>query len=177
RLEAFLTALFGADSVADNLAWLAESLGGMRINETPAARVRRYLTDEFYKDHVKVYRKRPIYWLFDSGSKKAFRALMYLHRYDQETLARVRLQYVQVLQRQYTQEADVLQRQMESGMLSAAERTAARKRIRELEARRAELAAYDQKLAALANDRIELDLDDGVVVNHGKLADVLASIQ
>ncbi|WP_051663080.1 hypothetical protein [Alicyclobacillus macrosporangiidus] len=177
RLEAFLTALFGSDSVADNLAWLAESLGGMRTNETPAARVRRYLTDEFYKDHVKVYRKRPIYWLFDSGSKKAFRALMYLHRYDQETLARVRLQYVQVLQRQYTQEADVLQRQMESGMLSAAERTAARKRIRELEERREELAAYDQKLAALANDRIELDLDDGVVVNHGKLADVLAPIK
>jgi SAM-dependent methyltransferase len=177
RLEEFLTVLFGAETVADNLAWLAESIGSLRANETPAQRIRRYLADEFYKDHLKTYRKRPIYWLFESGGKKGFRALMYLHRYNRETLPRVRLQYVQALQRQYAQEVDVLTRRIESGMLSAAERSAAKKRIRELEDRQLELAAYDQKLAALANDRIDLDLDDGVVANHAKLATVLAPIK
>lgn len=102
---------------------------------------------------------------------------MYLHRYNRETLPRVRLQYVQALQRRYAQEVDVLTRQIESGMLSAAERRDANKRIKELEDRQLELAAYDQKLAALANDRIELNLDDGVVVNHAKLAAVLAPIK
>lgn len=177
RLEAFLTVLFGPETVAENMVWLAESIGELRANETPAQRIRRYLMDEFYKDHLKTYRKRPIYWLFESGGKKGFRALMYLHRYNRETLPRVRLQYVQALQRRYAQEVDVLTRQIESGMLSAAERRDANKRIKELEDRQLELAAYDQKLAALANDRIELNLDDGVVVNHAKLAAVLAPIK
>lgn len=177
RLEEFLAVLFGAETVGYNLAWLAESIGDLRANETPAQRIRRYLADEFYKDHLKIYRKRPIYWLFESGSKKGFRALMYLHLYNRETLPRVRLQYVQALQRRYAQEVDVLTRQIESGMLSAAERRDANKRIKELEDRQLELAAYDQKLAALANDRIGLNLDDGVVVNHAKLAAVLAPIK
>lgn len=177
RLEEFLAVLFGADTVAENLRWLAESIGGLREGETPARRIRRYLADEFYKDHLKEYRKRPIYWLFQSGSKKAFRALLYLHRYDSETLARVRLQYVQVLQRKYAQEIDLLNRRIEEGVLSSSEKAAARKQIRDLEDRQVELAAYDQKLAGLANDRIVLDLDDGVVANHAKLAEVLAPLK
>jgi len=177
RLQSFLTVLYGEDTLQENLRWLVDSIGGIKNNEQSSDRLRRYFADEFFKDHLKTYSKRPIYWLFDSGKKKAFRALMYLHRYDTETVARVRLQYVQVLQRQYVQEITLLNQRLAQGELSSIEKTNTNKRLSELEDRQVELATYDQRLAGLASDRIALDLDDGVVVNYAKFADVLAPLR
>ncbi len=177
RLQSFLTVLYGADTLQENLRWLAESIGGAKEGEQSGARIRRYFCDEFYKDHLKTYSKRPIYWLFDSGKKKAFRVLIYLHRYNTEMVARVRLQYVQALQRQYAQEITLLNQRLQQGQLSGPEKTNTNKRIAELEDRQVELAGYDQRLAGLASDRMAMDLDDGVVVNYAKFADVLAPLK
>ena len=177
RLQSFLRVLYGADTLQENLRWLADAIGGAKEGEQPGDRIRRYFCDEFYKDHLKTYRKRPIYWLFDSGKKKGFRALIYLHRYDTEMVARVRLQYVQVLQRQYAQEVALLNQRLQQGQLSGPERTVANRRLAELEDRQAELAGYDQRLAGLASDRMAIDLDDGVMVNYAKFADVLAPLK
>jgi len=177
RLQVLLITLYGEDTLQENISWLAESIGGAKSGEHPIDRLRRYFCDDFFKDHLKTYSKRPIYWLFDSGKKKAFRALLYMHRYDTESVARVRLQYVQVLQRQYVQEIALLNQRLAQGQLSTVEKTNTNKRLSDLEERQVELADYDQRLAGLASDRVPVDLDDGVVVNYAKFADVLAPLK
>lgn len=176
RLAEFLKFIFGEDTLQENLYWLAESLT-MKNNETPVERLRRYFIDEFYKDHLQVYQKRPIYWLFDSGRKKGFRALVYLHRYNPQTLAKMRLDYLQEMQVKYANEEQLLMQRLEQPNLSRAEKTATNKRLEEVRARQRELIDYDKLLADYANQRIELDLDDGVVVNYAKLQPLLATIK
>ncbi|MFJ7829471.1 BREX-1 system adenine-specific DNA-methyltransferase PglX [Peribacillus sp. NPDC097284] len=176
RLEDILVTVFGKEHLADNLRWLAESLT-MKSSETPVERLRRYFFDEFYKDHCQVYSKRPIYWMIDSGKKKGFRALVYLHRYNTETLAKVRFQYVQDLQEKLRAE----QRRLEQDLINPDLTTAMKKRYEKQlitnKLKQEELVIFDMKLAELANQRIALDLDDGVVVNYAKLQDVLGKIK
>jgi hypothetical protein len=176
RLQELLILMFGEDTLAENLRWLAESLT-MKNNETPTERLRRYFFDEFYADHCKIYQKRPIYWMAESGSKKGFRALFYLHRYTPETLATMRFTYVQNLQEKLRQEQKRLEQDLINPDLSAAMKKRYEKQLNQIKAQQEELVEFDKKLAELANQRIALDLDDGVVVNYEKLKTILAKIK
>ncbi|MEW5323830.1 BREX-1 system adenine-specific DNA-methyltransferase PglX [Geobacillus thermoleovorans] len=176
RLQQLLILMFGEETLAENLRWLAESLT-MKRNETPTERLRRYFFDEFYADHCQVYQKRPIYWMVESGPKKAFRALFYLHRYTPETLASMRFTYVQNLQEKLRQEEKRIEHDLINPDLSAAMKKRYGKQLNQLRAQQEELVEFDKKLAELANQRIALDLDDGVVVNYEKLKQILAKIK
>ncbi len=180
RVREFLRAVWGADTLDENMTWLAESLG-TKANETPDETLRRYLADKFFKDHLQTYKKRPIYWLFSSGKQGAFQALVYLHRYFDGTLARLRAEYVVPLTGKMQARIDMLEKDATAAPSTAAPSTAARnklnKQIEKLRKKHVELLAYDEKLRHYADMRINLDLDDGVKVNYGKFGDLLAEVK
>ena len=175
RIREFLHAVWGPDTLEENLAWLAESLGA-KASETPEETIRRYIAGQFFKDHLQTYKKRPIYWLFSSGKQGAFQALVYLHRYHEGTLARMRSEYVIPLTAKYAARLDLLAQDATSAT-SAAARTKINKQIETLRKQQAELLAFDEKLRHYADMRITLDLDDGVKVNYGKFGDLLAGVK
>lgn len=175
RVREFLQAVWGPDTLEENMAWLAESLG-TKGSETPAETIRRYIADKFYKDHLQTYKKRPIYWLFSSGKQGAFQALVYLHRYHEGTLARMRAEYVVPLTGKMQTRIDMLQKDALAASSTAA-RNKINKEIEKLTKKHAELLAYDEKLRHYADMRIKLDLDDGVKVNYGKFGDLLDSVK
>jgi type II restriction/modification system DNA methylase subunit YeeA len=157
------------------MAWLAESLGG-KASETPEETIRRYMADKFYKDHLQTYKKRPIYWLFSSGKQGAFQALVYLHRYNEGTLSRMRAEYVIPLTAKLAARLEMLEQDANAAS-SAAARTKIRKQIEGLRKKQVELLSFDEKLRHHADMRITLDLDDGVKVNYGKFGDLLDSVK
>jgi type II restriction/modification system DNA methylase subunit YeeA len=175
RIREFLLTVWGADTLAENMVWLAESVGA-KANETPDETVRRYLSDKFYKDHLQTYKKRPIYWLFSSGKQGAFQALVYLHRYHEGTLARLRGEYVVPLTGKIQSRIEILQKDA-----AAAASTAARnklfKEVETLKKKHVELMAYDEQLRHYADMRITLDLDEGIKVNYAKFGDLLADVK
>jgi type II restriction/modification system DNA methylase subunit YeeA len=175
RIREFLHAVWGPDTLEENMAWLAESLG-IKASETPDETIRRYIADKFFKDHLQTYKKRPIYWLFSSGKQGAFQALVYLHRYSEGTLARLRAEYVVPLTGKIQSRIEMLQKDA-----SAASSTAARnkltKEVEKLKKKHVELLAYDEQLRHYADMRINLNLDDGVKVNYGKFGDLLAEVK
>ncbi len=175
RIREFLLAVWGPDTLEENMAWLAESLGA-KAAETPEETIRRYIADKFFKDHLQTYKKRPIYWLFSSGKQGAFQALVYLHRYNESTLARMRAEYVIPLTAIMAARLEMLE-QDATAATSTAARTKLRKQIETLRKKQAELLAYDEKLRHHADMRITLDLDDGVKVNYGKFGDLLEGVK
>lgn len=175
RVREFLRAVWGADTLDENMAWLAESLG-TKAGETPDETIRRYLADKFFKDHLQTYKKRPIYWLFSSGKQGAFQALVYLHRYHEGTLARLRAEYVVPLTGKMQTRIDMLEKDAAAAPSTAA-RNKLNKQIEKLRKKHVELLAYDEKLRHYADMRINLDLDDGVKVNYGKFGDLLAEVK
>lgn len=175
RIKEFLTAVWGKETEAENLLWLAEGLA-KKNNETPEEAVRRYLATKFYKDHLQTYKKRPIYWLFSSGKLGAFQALVYLHRYNESTLARMRTEYVMPLISKMAAYAKTLEDSKEASS-SAAETNRIEKQLLALHKQQAELSTFEEKLRHLADQRITLDLDDGVKVNYGKFGDLLAEVK
>jgi hypothetical protein len=175
RIREFVRVVWGADTLEENMAWLAESLG-KKDSETPDEAVRRYLSDKFFKDHLQTYKKRPIYWLFSSGKQGAFQALVYLHRYHEGTLARMRAEYVVPLTGKIQSRIEMLDKDAESASSTAA-RNKINKEIEKLRKKHVELLAYDEKLRHYADMRIKLDLDDGVKVNYGKFGDILDSVK
>jgi type II restriction/modification system DNA methylase subunit YeeA len=175
RVREFLLAVWGAETLEENMAWLAESLG-TKASETPDETIRRYLADKFFKDHLQTYKKRPIYWLFSSGKQGAFRALVYLHRYTEGTLARLRAEYVVPLIAKVVSRLDMLGQDVAAAS-SAPARTKLQKQIEALRKKQIELLAYDEKLRHYADMRITLDLDDGVKVNYGKFGDLLDGVK
>lgn len=170
----FVKVTFGEDTLGENLEYIAETLG-KKASETARQCIRRYFLKEFYKDHVQIYKKRPIYWLFTSGKEGAFNALIYLHRYDKGTVSRVRTDYLHELQDKMEAEKNRLIQLLEIET-SPKERKAAQKKLTTLEKQMKELVKYDEVIHHLADQQIELDLDDGVVVNYAKLQPVLAKI-
>ncbi|MCC9598317.1 BREX-1 system adenine-specific DNA-methyltransferase PglX [Rubrivivax sp. JA1055] len=172
RSRDFLGVVWGASALDRNLTWLAKGLGA-KATEAPDETVRRYLADKFYKDHLQTYRKRPIYWLFSSGKQGAFQALVYLHRYNEGTLARMRAEYVVPLVAKMVSRLDMLDKDLAAAS-SAAARTKLQKQIEALRKKHLELLAYDEKLRHYADMRIALDLDDGVKVNYAKFGDLVA---
>lgn len=175
RLKTFLSVTFSEDTVEENLAWIAESLTP-RNNESTEERIRRYFLDEFFKDHCQIYQKRPIYWLVDSGSAKGLRTLIYLHRYQPDTLATIRFEQLQEIQAKYRNEIDTLEMRLANPSLNALEKRAFEKKKEVFRKRIEELIDFDKVLAVYANAQIALDLDDGVKVNYAKLQKVLAKI-
>ena len=161
--------------LATNMQWLAESLG-MKGNETPEETIRRYLATSFFKTHLQTYKKRPIYWLFSSGKQGAFQALVYLHRYHEGTLARMRAEYVVPLTGKIQSRIEMLEKDAAVATVTAA-RNKINKEIEALRKKHVELLAYDEKLRHYADMRIQLDLDDGVKVNYGKFGDLLAEVK
>jgi hypothetical protein len=175
RLRDFLQVVWGPETLAENMAWLAESLGG-KASETPEETIRRYMADKFYKDHLQTYKKRPIYWLFSSGKQGAFQALVYLHRYNEGTLSRMRAEYVIPLTTKLATRLEMLEQDANASS-SAAARTKIRKQIEGLRKKQVELLSFDEKLRHHADMRISLDLDDGVKVNYGKFGDLLDGVK
>jgi hypothetical protein len=161
--------------LSTNMQWLADSLNP-KPNETPDETIRRYLADKFFKDHLQTYKKRPIYWLFSSGKQGAFQALVYLHRYHEGTLARLRAEYVVPLTGKMQARIEMLEKDATAAP-SAAARNKLNKQIEKLRKKHVELLAYDEKLRHYADMRISLDLDDGVKVNYGKFGDLLAEVR
>jgi hypothetical protein len=174
RLIEFISVGWDKSHLEDNLTFLADNLGPKK-NESSRETLRRYLCDKFFKNHLQTYKKRPIYWLFSSGKQKAFQCLVYLHRYNEGTLARMRSEYVIPLQGKMAARIEQL-----SADIHAAASSAHRKRLEKeqgkLTKQQVELLAFDEKLRHYADKRIALDLDDGVKVNYGKFGDLLAEV-
>ena len=170
RFVDFVNVSFGEDTLEENLDYIAETLG-RKANETSRQAIRRYFLKDFYKDHVKTYKKRPIYWLFDSGRQDGFKALIYMHRYDPSTVARVRTDYLHSLQKKYEAEVSHLDILIDSD-ISQREKAAARKKKETILKQIEECRLYDEAIAHMANQRIEIDLDDGVKVNYAKFQGV-----
>ena len=171
RLCAWLKAVYGADTLEENLDYIAKALGNK--GSTSREIIRNYFLNDFFKDHCQTYSvtgsgKRPIYWLFDSGKQNGFKALVYLHRYTPDTIGNLRIDYLHKMQRVYESEINRMQDMMDhSG--NAREVAAASKRKDKLVKQLKECREYDEKISHLALSRIELDLDDGVKVNYRKL--------
>lgn len=176
RFQRFLRTTFGDEHAEENLRFVADALG-VRADH-PLQAVRRYLANDFFKDHLRTYKKRPIYWLFSSGKERAFQCLVYLHRYNEGTLARMRTQYLIPLQGKIRMRIEQLEGDEGGGQKPAG--AAGRRSVRELDTLRKqadELRSYDEQMRHYADMRIRLDLDDGVKVNYGKFGTLLANVK
>lgn len=170
RFVEFVKVTFGSKNLEQNLDYIADVLG-KKARETSRDTIRRYFLKNFYKDHVKVYKKRPIYWLFDSGKQDGFKALIYMHRYSPDIIAEVRVDYLHKLQKKYEGEIEHLNMVIDSD-ISTREKNMAKKRKEKLMKQINECKEYDQAVNHMANKRIDIDLDDGVKVNHEKFQKV-----
>ena len=166
RLCEWLKAVYGADTLEENLDFIAEALGGKGNSSREI--IRNYFLKDFFKDHCKTYQKRPIYWLFDSGKQNGFKALIYLHRYTPDTIGNLRVDYLHKMQRVYESEINRMQDMIDHST-NAREVAASTKRKEKLQKQLKECRDYDEMIAHLALSRIELDLDDGVKVNYEKI--------
>lgn len=168
----FVRIVYGDDTLDENLKFIADALGG---KGTPREVIRNYLLNGFYADHCKIYQKRPIYWLFSSGKKHGFKALVYMHRWERTTVATVRTDYVHELQERYRTQLSMLNEQIDTAAQS--ERVKLKKQSEKLTAQLDEINKYEEKVHHLADMMIDIDLDDGVKVNYAKFADILEKIK
>ena len=168
----FVRIVYGEDTLEENLKFIADALGG---KGAPREIIRSYFINDFFADHCKTYQKRPIYWLFDSGKKNGFKALIYLQRYRRDLLARMRTDYVHEQQERYRTQLSHLADALEHA--SGADKVRLTKQQKKLQDQSRELQTYEEKIHHLADQNIELDLDDGVKVNYAKCGDVLAKIK
>ncbi|HBZ1026765.1 TPA: BREX-1 system adenine-specific DNA-methyltransferase PglX [Klebsiella pneumoniae] len=179
RIKEFVRTVWGEEHLQENLEFIAESLCLYAISpkkgESALDTIRRYLSTRFWKDHLKMYKKRPIYWLFSSGKEKAFECLVYLHRYNDVTLARMRTEYVVPLLARYQANIDRLNEQVDGA--SGGEATRLKRDRDNLSKKFNELRSFDDRLRHYADMRISIDLDDGVKVNYGKFGDLLADVK
>ena len=175
RVREFVKVVWGDDTLVDNMEWLSDSLG-RKPGDSADEAIRRYLSTSFYKDHLQTYKKRPIYWLFSSGKQKAFECLVYLHRYNEGTLSRMRMEYVVPLQSRMQARIDKLTDDIDSAT-SSVQQKSLQKRKDKLTKQLEELRRFDEALRPFADQRITLDLDDGVKINYGKFGDLLADVK
>lgn len=164
--------VYGKETLEANLKFIADALGG---KGTPREVIRGYFLNGFYDDHLKIYQKRPIYWQFDSGKKNGFKALIYMHRYQPDLLARMRTDYVHEQQERYRTQLSMLEETAERAAPS--EKMKINKQIEKLKAQALEIKGYEEKIHHLADQMIAIDLDDGVKVNYAKFQDVLTKIK
>lgn len=180
RVREFVRIVWGEEHLQENLDFIAESLRLYAVKEkrgeSATDTIRRYFSTQFWKDHLKTYKKRPIYWLFSSGKEKAFECLVYLHRYNESTLARMRTEYVVPLLARYQSNIDLLVERGQNAA-STAEKTALKKEETALTKKFNELRSFDDRLRHYADKRISIDLDEGVKVNYGRFGDLLADVK
>ena len=162
---AWVKKVYGPDTLEENLDFIAKALGNKGNSSREV--IRNYFLKDFFKDHCKTYQKRPIYWLFDSGKQNGFKALVYLHRYNVDTIGNLRVDYLHRMQRVYEAEINRMQDMIDNST-NAREVAASTKRKDKLQKQLKECRVYDEKIGHLALSRIELDLDDGVKVNYRK---------
>lgn len=172
RFVEFVKTVYGEESLDENLKFIADALGG---KGQPKDVIRNYFLNDFYKDHCKIYQKRPIYWLFDSGKKNGFKALIYMHRYQPDTIARIRTYYVHEQQARYRTAIVDLEQRIANA--STGERVKLKKKLTILQAQDTEIRSYEEKIHHLADQMISIDLDDGVKKNYAIFQDVLAKIK
>ena len=175
RFKKFISVAYGKETLNENLDFIAETLG-KKGTETGEDTIRRYLVNDFFNDHVKIYQKRPIYWLFDSGKKNGFKALIYMHRYNENLVPKIRLDYLHRMQTTYETLLSDINYKLTTE-LSMTDKKEVQKRQADLNAKLQEIKEYDEKIAHIANQRISIDLDDGVKVNYEKFKDILAKIK
>lgn len=171
RFVDFVRVVYGAETLEENLKFIADALGK---SGTPREAIRTYFLNDFYKDHCKIYQKRPIYWLFDSGKKNGFKALVYLHRYQSDLLAKLRTDYVHEQQERYRTQLSHIAAALNSA--TGSERARLLKGQDKLTEQLKEITTFEEKVHHLADQNIEIDLDDGVKKNYEIFTDVLAKI-
>ena len=169
RFVEFVKIVYGADTLEENLDFIANALENK--GDTSREVIRNYFLKDFYADHLKIYQKRPIYWLFDSGKQNGFKALIYMHRYNADTVGRVRTDYLHRAQK-YVETAMQSSQYTIDNASSASEKSKATKAVTKYTKQLAEMKIYDEAIAHIANKRIEIDLDDGVKVNYAKFQGV-----
>lgn len=167
----FVRTVYGLETLEENLKFIADALGG---KGTPREVIRNYFLNDFYKDHCKIYQKRPIYWLFDSGKKNGFKSLVYLHRYQSDLLARLRTDYVHEQQERYRTQLSHIDAVLNTA--TGSERARLLKQQNKLSEQLKEITVFEEKVHHLADQNIEIDLDDGVKKNYEIFKDVLAKI-
>lgn len=173
RFVDFIRTVYGEDTLEENLKFIADALG--EKGATSREVIRNYFLNDFYKDHCKIYQKRPIYWLFDSGKKNGFKCLIYMHRYQPDTIARIRTDYVHEQQARYRTAISGLERQISGA--STSDRVRLNKQLEKLKDQAEETRLYEEKIHHLADQMISIDLDDGVKHNYAIFQDVLAKIK
>ena len=177
RFIKFVEVVFGKGTLEENLRFIADALGRKGSSREV---IRNYFIEEFYTDHCNMYSvtgsgKRPIYWLFDSGKKNGFKCLIYMHRYQPDTIARIRTDYVHEQQSRYRTAITDLEHRVAGA--SPSERVKLTKQLSKIRDQAEELRVYEEKIHHLADQMIPIDLDDGVKVNYAKFQDVLAKIK
>ncbi|NFH89560.1 BREX-1 system adenine-specific DNA-methyltransferase PglX [Clostridium botulinum] len=175
RFEEFLKVTFSEEYLSENIDFIAEAIG-KKTNESSREAIRRYFANEFFGEHCKMYKKRPIYWLFTSGKNKAFSCLVYMHRIDKNLLSKMRIDYVQPLQNKLEVEQKDLMDTLNSDATTK-DKKDAKKKLSLVEKQIDELKVFHEKLRHMADKQIEIDLDDGVVHNHGLFGDLVAKIK
>ena len=172
KLKEFIKIVYGEESLKDNLNFIAEALGN-KDNKPSEEIIRTYFIKDFYSDHLQRYQKRPIYWLMNSGKKNAFSCLFYMHRYEPLTVARVRADYLIPYQEMLENKRKFIERQLSDDDISAKEKKNIEKQLKELDTLLKELREYANEVKHIAEQKIPLDLDDGVNVNYEKLGAIL----
>lgn len=172
KIVKFVEVVYGKETLEENLRFIAAALGG---KGTAREVIRNYLLNGFYVDHLKTYQKRPIYWQFSSGKKNGFKALIYMHRYQPDLLARMRTDYVHEQQERYRTQLTMLEDAARSA--SPSERVKINKQIAKIKDQSLEIQVFEEKIHHLADQMISIDLDDGVKVNYAKFQDVLEKIK
>ena len=175
RFKTFIKTVYSDNTFNENMDYIAEALG-KKGTETSEETIRRYFVNDFFNDHVKMYQKRPIYWLLDSGKKNGFKALIYMHRYNENLIPKARLDYLHRVQTTYEKLLSDINYKLTTD-LSMTDKKEAKNRQADLNAKLQEIKEYDEKIAHIANQRISIDLYDGLKVNYDKFKDILAKIK
>ena len=163
RFVEFVKTVYGEETLEENLKFISQALSNK--NDVPKDIIREYFLKSFYDDHLKRYKKRPIYWLYDAGKKNGFKALIYMHRYNEQTTAKVRIGYLHELQKHYERRASFLKDEIESNN----NRKKAEQELKKIKSQLDECKQFDEKMSHLSSEYISIDLDDGVKVNYEKV--------
>ena len=172
----FVEITYGNENLDTNMTFIAESIG-MKGTETYEETIRRYFTNEYYKDHVKLYQKKPIYWMVNSGKNNGFNALVYIHRYNSSILSTIRVNYLHKVIDSYNRMKTELNFKLNSENIANIDRKNYQININDIDLKMSEIIPFDQELDHLANQMIEIDLDEGINANYDKFASILAKIK
>lgn len=175
KIEEFIGAAYGSETLTENLEFIATHLG-IKTGESPRECIRRYFIKDFYKDHLQRYKKRPIYWMVNSGNKEGFSALIYIHRYRENTIGRIRADYLTKYQEVMETILSSNNRRLEDDDLKAKDKKVIEKEIKTINTQLAELKKFALVVKDIADQKISIDLDDGVKVNYAKFGKVLKKI-